>query len=91
VGLFAVRDRHRLKVARRGRLKGARERPARGGVVVRGGGGSGWLDREQRQRKRKEKGSLASSKRVFGRKTVYRKIITFYIPDFSLRPQNLVW
>ena len=48
-----------------GRLEGARERPARGGGVMRGGGGwgsSGWLGREQRQRAEVVKESRGSER-----------------------------
>uniref|UniRef100_A0A2N9HAT5 Reverse transcriptase Ty1/copia-type domain-containing protein n=1 Tax=Fagus sylvatica TaxID=28930 RepID=A0A2N9HAT5_FAGSY len=109
-----VRERDRLGVggcARRGRLGGARERPTRGGGVVRGGGSgggceegvgwgvvrggggsgwgvvrrgggwgsSGWLGKEQRQRKRKEKDAeqRAEASRVF-RKMVYGKFFPYF-------------
>ena len=76
MGLFAVRDRYRLGGARRGQIGGARERSARGGGVVQGGGGwgsSGWLGREQRQRKRKER-ELSKQHACFWKENGLRKI-----------------
>jgi hypothetical protein len=56
--------------ARERAARGCEERPARGGGVVRGGGGSGWLGREQRQRKEKESRAAC----VFWKENGLRKI-----------------
>ena len=91
LGFLCKRSRAVICCARSVPARGCEERPARGRERKTGSrqggcarrewlGGSGWLGREQRQRKRKEKGSLASSTRVFGMKTVYGK---FFRKPFS--------
>ena len=80
MGLFAVQDRYRLGGARRGQLGGARERPTRGGWLCEEGVAGQRAEVESRGREREKRGSLASSTRVFGMKTVYGK---FFRKPFS--------
>jgi hypothetical protein len=68
---------------------------ARGGGVVRGGGGSWWgvvrggggwaLGREQGREREKRKGASRSTTRVFGRKMVYGKFFRKPFSFFLLR------